>query len=138
MPRGLASAGVIAPIPGSKLGVALAVAGDPFVGARDAYAAGVQAVTQAVARVVLVGARPIALTDCLNFGNPNDPDQLGEMVAAIEGLADAASDLDLPFISGNVSLYNASSSGKAIPASPIVACIGVIDDITHVIAPGAA
>jgi phosphoribosylformylglycinamidine synthase II len=136
--RGVAQAGVLAPIPGSKLGVAIAVAGDPFVGERDAYAAGEYAVREAVRRVESVGARPIALTDCLNFGNPNDPVQLGEMVAAIDGLAAAATALGLPFVSGNVSLYNASSSGKAIPASPIVACIGAIDDLSNVIVPAIA
>jgi phosphoribosylformylglycinamidine synthase II len=133
--RGVAQAGVLAPIPGSKLGVAVAVAGDPYVGERDAYAAGEYAVREAVRRVVSVGARPIALTDCLNFGNPNDPDQLGEMVAAIDGLAAAATELGLPFVSGNVSLYNATGSGRAIPASPIVACIGAIDDLSDVIVP---
>jgi phosphoribosylformylglycinamidine synthase len=135
--RGVALAGVLAPIPGSKLGVAIAVAGDPYVGERDAYAAGEYAVREAVRRVISVGARPIALTDCLNFGNPNDPDQLGDLVAAIDGLAAAATELGLPFVSGNVSLYNAAGSG-AIPASPIVACIGVIDDLSDVIVPAAS
>jgi phosphoribosylformylglycinamidine synthase len=137
LPRGSAEAGVIAPIPGSKLGVALAVAGDPNVGERDAYEAGANAVREAVRKVVSVGARPLALTDCLNFGDPRNPEQLGEMVAAIDGLADAANELGLPFISGNVSLYNAGASGRAIPASPIVACIGVLDDVSTVVMPAA-
>ena len=130
--RNVAEAGVLAPIPGSRIGVALAVAGDPTI--EDAYAAGEFAVREAVRKVRSVGARPIALTDCLNFGNPNDPQQLGQLVDAIDGLAAAANELGLPFVSGNVSLYNADANGKAIPPSPIVACIGVIDDIADVVA----
>ncbi len=128
--RNVAEAGVLAPVPGSRLGVALAVAGDPTI--TDAYEAGRFAVNEAVRKVQSVGARPVALTDCLNFGNPNDPEQLGQLVAAVDGLADAANAHGLPFISGNVSLYNAATDGKAIPPSPIVACVGVIDDISAV------
>jgi phosphoribosylformylglycinamidine synthase len=130
VPRGAAEAGVLAPIPGSRLGVALAVAGDPTIG--NAYDAGVFAVRDAVRKVRSVGARPVALTDCLNFGDPYDPVQLGELVDAVDGLAFAASEAGLPFVSGNVSLYNADAKGRAIPPSPIVACIGVIDDVSQV------
>ena len=128
--RGVAEAGVLAPIPGSRLGVALAVAGDPTIA--NAYDAGVFAVREAVRKVLSVGARPVALTDCLNFGDPNDPAQLGELVDAVDGLAFAANEARLPFVSGNVSLYNADASGHAIPPSPIVACIGVLDDVSQV------
>ncbi len=130
--RGEAEAGVLAPIPGSRLGVALAVAGDPSIA--NAYEAGVFAVREAVRKVRSVGARPVALTDCLNFGDPNDPAQLGELVDAVDGLAFAAHELGLPFVSGNVSLYNADTSGRAIPPSPIVACIGVLEDASQVTA----
>jgi phosphoribosylformylglycinamidine synthase len=136
LPRGAADAGVLAPIPGSRLGVALAVAGNPRYGRIDpAYAAQV-AVLEAMRRVVAVGARPIGLTDCLNFGNPRKPEQYGEFVAVVDGLARAATELSLPFVSGNVSLYNESSAGQAIPASAIVACIGVLDDVSGVVTPG--
>jgi len=130
LPRDAAEAGVLAPIAGSRLGVALAVAGDPSIA--DAYQAGRHAVEEAARKVRSVGARPIALTDCLNFGDPTNPQHLGQLVEAIDGLADAARELGLPFVSGNVSLYNASASGEAIPPSPIVACVGVIDDIAAV------
>ena len=80
--------------------------------------AGELAVLEAVRSVVAVGARPIGLTDCLNFGNPRKPEQYGEFVAAIDGLAHAARELGLPFVSGNVSLYNESQpSGQAVPPS---------------------
>ncbi len=79
--------------PGSRLGVALAVGGNPRYGRIDANYAAQHAVLDAVRRVVAVGARPIGLTDCLNFGNPRKPEQFGEFVAAIEGLSAAATAL---------------------------------------------
>ncbi|HEY5257042.1 MAG TPA: phosphoribosylformylglycinamidine synthase subunit PurL [Candidatus Baltobacteraceae bacterium] len=133
VPRGAGHAGVLCPIPGSRLGVALAVAGDPSID--DAFEAGEYAVREAVRQVVAVGATPIALTDCLNFGNPHDPAQLGALVRAVDGLAAAAGEFRLPFISGNVSLYNVDADGRAIPPSPIVACVGVIDDVANVVYP---
>jgi len=136
LPRGAADAGVLAPVPGSRLGVAFAVAGNPRYGRIDAAYAAEHAVVEAMRRVVAVGARPIGLTDCLNFGNPRKPDQYGAFVAAIEGLERAATRLDLPFVSGNVSLYNESADGRAVPASPIVACIGAVEDIAQIVTPG--
>ncbi|MFY9720098.1 MAG: AIR synthase related protein, partial [Candidatus Cybelea sp.] len=136
LPRGAADAGVIAPVPGSLLGVALAVAGNPRYGRIDSAYAAERAVLEAMRRVVAVGAHPIGLTDCLNFGNPRESDQLGEFVAAVEGLTRAATELGLPFVSGNVSLYNESATGRAVPASAIVACVGAIDDIAGVVTPG--
>lgn len=135
LPRGYADAGVIAPIPGSNLGVALAVAGDPDMGAHDPRRAAEEAVREAVRKVVAIGARPSALTDCLNFGNPERMSHYAEFVAAVDGLEQAARELDLPFVSGNVSFYNESAEGKAIPASAIVACIGAIENIDTVITP---
>ena len=136
LPRGVADAGVLAPIPGSRLGVALAVAGNPRYGRIDPGYAAEHAVLEAMRRVVAVGARPIGLTNCLNFGNPRKPDQYGAFVAAVDGLARAATELDLPFVSGNVSLYNESVAGEAVPASAIVACIGALDDVGNVVTPG--
>lgn len=135
LPRGAADAGVLAPIPGARLGVALAVAGNPRYGRIDPAYAAEHAVIEAMRRVVAVGARPIGLTDCLNFGNPRKPDQYGAFVGAVDGLARAATQLDLPFVSGNVSFYNESSEA-AIPSSAIVACIGAVDDIERVVTPG--
>lgn len=146
IPAGVADAGVIVPIPGAPLGVALGIGGNARYGAVDARFAAEYAVCEAVRNVVAVGARPVALTDCLNFGNPEEQDQFGQFVEAVDGLARAAELLSLPrlerggehgparvtvpFVSGNVSLYNQSSSGVAVPASPIVACIGIFDDIS--------
>jgi phosphoribosylformylglycinamidine synthase subunit PurL len=136
LPRGAADAGVLAPIPGSRLGVALAVSGNPRYGRIDPRYAAEHAVVEAMRRVVAVGAQPIGLTDCLNFGNPRNPDQYGEFVAAVDGLAHAATELGLPFVSGNVSFYNESAAGHAVPASAIVACVGAIEEISRVVTPG--
>ncbi len=136
LPRGAADAGVLAPVPGSRLGVALAVAGNPRYGRIDAGYAAELAVIEAMNCVVAVGARPLGLTNCLNFGNPRKPDQYGEFVAAVDGLARAAEKLDLPIVSGNVSLYNETSDGRAIPASAIVACVGALEDVGRVVTPG--
>lgn len=135
LPRGSADAGVLAPVPGARFGVALAVAGNPRYGRIDPRYAAEHAVIEAVRRVVAVGAQPIGLTDCLNFGNPRKPDQYGEFVRAVDGLARAADALALPFVSGNVSLYNESAQG-AVPASPIVACVGALEDVAQTITPG--
>ncbi len=134
--RGRADAGVLAPIAGSRLGVALAVAGNPRYGRIDPGYAAEHAVVEAMRRVVAVGARPIGLTNCLNFGNPRKPEQYGEFVAAVDGLARAATALDLPIVSGNVSLYNESPEGLAVPASAIVACVGAFEDVAEVVTPG--
>lgn len=136
IPRGAADAGVLAPVPGSRLGLSLAVAGNPRYGRVDAGSAAQLAVLEAVRRTIAVGARPIGLTDCLNFGDPHKPERLGEFVAATEGLAHAAWELGLAFVSGNVSLYNESKSGAAIPPSAIVACVGAIADVSQTIVPG--
>ncbi len=130
IPCGYADAGVILPVPGAPLACALAVDGNPRYALVDARGAAEHAVCEAVRNVVAVGAHPAGLTDCLNYGNPEDPRQMGEFVAGIEGIARAARELAVPFVSGNVSLYNQSSTGRAIPASPILACVGTIADIS--------
>jgi phosphoribosylformylglycinamidine synthase len=131
VPPGYADAGVIVPIPGSPLAIALAVDGNPRYGKIDAQRAAELAVVEAACNVAAVGARPLGMTDCLNFGDPTDPRQLGEFVAAVDGLAFAARELGTPFVSGNVSLYNQSKAGRAVAPSPIVACVGGIADIAR-------
>ena len=131
--RGEADAGVIAPVPGAPFGMALSVDGNPRMSKIDPHLAAQHAVYEAVRNVVAVGARPIGLTDCLNFGNPRKIDHYSELVVAIDGLAIAARAFETPFVSGNVSLYNESKNGNAIPASPIIACVGAIDDIARIV-----
>jgi phosphoribosylformylglycinamidine synthase len=135
---GECASGVTRPVPGAALGVALSVDGNPRWCELDPYRGGALAVTEAVRNVVAAGARPRALTDCLNFGNPEKPEVYRDFVDAVRGMADAArgigtpelddASVPLPFVSGNVSLYNESSTGNAVPPSPIVCCLGVLED----------
>jgi phosphoribosylformylglycinamidine synthase len=133
---GEADASVMAPIPGSPLGCALSADGNPWYVAADPYWGSAHAVCETLRNLVCVGARPVALTDCLNFGNPEDPEVFDEFVRSVRGLGDAARALGpegtagppIPFVSGNVSFYNESSTGRAIEPSPIVAGLGVLDD----------
>ncbi|HET9950343.1 MAG TPA: phosphoribosylformylglycinamidine synthase subunit PurL [Candidatus Eisenbacteria bacterium] len=133
---GEADAGVLAPIPGSSLGAAITVDGNPWYVAAEPYWGTAHVVAESLRNLVAVGARPIALTDCLNFGNPEDPEVFDEFERSVHGLGDAARafgprGLDGPpvaIVSGNVSFYNESSTGRAIEPSPIVAALGVLDD----------
>ena len=133
---GCADAGVLVPIPGAPLAVAVGIGGNPRYGKRDPRRAGELAVMEAVANVTAVGATPAGLTDCLNFGDPTVPEQMGAFVEAVDGLATAARALGMPFVSGNVSLYNRSSSGSHVAPSPIVGCIGTIDDVSKIVSGG--
>ncbi|KTD47020.1 phosphoribosylformylglycinamidine synthase II (FGAM synthase II) [Legionella rubrilucens] len=142
--RGCADAGVMAPFNEDKYpeeiqktGIALAVGQNPRFNKISAYWGAVNAVTDAVRKVVATGAWPCALTDCLCFGNPEKPEQMGEFVEAVKGIADAAGAVNmldtgasLPIISGNVSLYNESSAG-AIPPGPMISCLGRMPDYTR-------
>ena len=140
IPSGYADAGVIIIRRGSRAGIALSVDGNPRYGAISAKLAAAHAVVEAARNVVAVGAQPIGLTDCLNYGNPEDPVAYRQLMDGVDGLAEAAEALrlgapgePLPFVSGNVSLYNESASGRAVAPSAIVACIGRVDDIGQVV-----
>jgi phosphoribosylformylglycinamidine synthase len=130
VPCGYGDAGVIVPIPDAPFAVALSVDGNPRYAAVDVRRAAELAVCEAIRNVAAVGARPAGLTDCLNFGNPELPEQMGEFVAGVDGIAHAARELGVPFVSGNVSLYNTSAGGSAVPASPIIACVGTAADVS--------
>jgi phosphoribosylformylglycinamidine synthase len=94
----------------------------------DPREGGKQAVAEAWRNLVAVGARPLALTDNLNFGNPENPQAMGELVGCIEGIAEAARALDFPIVSGNVSLYN-ETMGAGIPPTPTIGGVGLIEDV---------
>ncbi|MEP7210547.1 MAG: AIR synthase related protein, partial [Alphaproteobacteria bacterium] len=112
---------------------ALAITSDcnPHYVAADPYEGGKQAVAEAYRNLSAVGATPIAITDNLNFGNPEKPDTMGVIVRAIEGMAEACRVLDFPVVSGNVSLYN-ETDGVGIPPTPVVGGIGLIDDVSKI------
>ena len=131
---GEADASVIC-IPGTGLGIATSVDGNPRYSRIDAYLGALHAVAESVRNVMASGAVPVTLTDCLNFGNPEDPHVFQDFVDTVRGIGDAAralgnldSDPVIPITSGNVSFYNESRSGAAIPPSPIIACYGLLED----------
>src|SRR3984893_1193521 len=102
---------------------------DPHLGAQ-------LAVAEAARNIVATGARPLAVTDCLNFANPDRPEVYWEMEETIAGLAHACRALDLPVVSGNVSLYNDSSGASAIYPTPVVGMVGLIQDYGKRLAAG--
>jgi phosphoribosylformylglycinamidine synthase len=95
----------------------------------DPFEGGKQAVAEAWRNLTAVGARPLALTDNLNFGNPERPDIMGQLVGCIRGIGEAARALDFPIVSGNVSLYN-ETNGKAILPTPTIGGVGILPDFT--------
>jgi phosphoribosylformylglycinamidine synthase len=95
----------------------------------DPFEGGKQAVAEAWRNLTAVGARPLALTDNLNFGNPERPEIMGQFVGCIRGIAEACKVLDFPVVSGNVSLYN-ETNGKAILPTPSIGGVGLIGDFT--------
>ena len=93
----------------------------------DPVEGGKQAVAEAWRNLVAVGAKPLAITDCMNFGNPQNPKIMGQFVGCIEGMAEACRALDFPVVSGNVSLYN-ETDGTGILPTPAIGAVGLIDD----------
>ena len=108
---------------------ALAVTSDctPRYVQNDPYEGGKQAVAEAWRNLTAVGSDPIAITDNLNFGNPERPEIMGQIVRAIDGMAEACRVLDFPVVSGNVSLYN-ETNGAAIPPTPTVGAVGLLTE----------
>lgn len=138
---GEADACVISPLPNSSVGIAISVDGNPLYGKIDPYWGGATAVAEAMRNVAAVGATPSGMTDCLNYGNPENPEVMWEFTEGVKGIAEAAKQLGLkndedspvPIISGNVSLYNESSTGKSIAPSPIICCVGTINDYSNAV-----
>ena len=97
----------------------------------DPYEGGKQAIAEAYRNLCAVGARPLAVTNCLNFANPQRPEIMSQFVHALEGMGEACRALDFPIVSGNVSLYNeskATGGGSAILPTPAIGGVGIIDD----------
>ena len=101
---------------------------NPFFCALDPYRGGAIAVAEAARSIACVGARPLAITDCLNFGNPEKPEVMAQFEAAVRGISDACRALEIPVVSGNVSFYN-ETDGRAIPPTPTVGMVGLLDDV---------
>jgi phosphoribosylformylglycinamidine synthase II len=121
-----ADAGIVR-VHGTKKALAMTSDCTPRYVQADPYEGGKQAVAEAWRNLTSVGADPIAITDNLNFGNPERPEIMGQIVRAIDGMAEACRALDFPVVSGNVSLYN-ETNGAAIPPTPTVGAVGLIAD----------
>lgn len=141
---GWADAGVMQPFNEDRYppeirqtGIALSLDHNPRYNKIDAYWGAVNAVVESVRNVTAVGATPLAITDCLCFGNPEKPEQMGEFVDSVRGIADACRavslkahpESSLPVVAGNVSFYNESAQG-AIPPSPMISCLGAMPDVS--------
>src|SRR5256885_3462135 len=111
-------------------GLALTVDVTPRYCDADPFEGGKQAVAEAWRNLSAVGAKPMALTDNLNFGNPERPDIMGQLVACIRGIAAACKTLEFPVVSGNVSLYN-ETNGRAILPTPTIGGVGLLDDFSQ-------
>jgi phosphoribosylformylglycinamidine synthase subunit PurL len=127
---GTAADAAVVRVHGTAKGLALTCDCTPRYVAADPYEGGKQAVAEAWRNLTAVGARPIAITDNLNFGNPEKPEIMAQLVRAVEGMAEACRALDFPVVSGNVSLYN-ETDGRAIPPTPTVGAVGLLPDWTR-------
>ncbi len=123
---GAADAAVVK-LEGLKRALALTTDCTPRYCLADPETGGAQAVAEAWRNLTAVGARPLAVTDNMNFGNPEKPEIMGQFAAAIRGMAAACEALDFPVVSGNVSLYN-ETEGRAILPTPVIGGLGVLDD----------
>lgn len=139
--------GVVRVDESTGLGVALATDANGRYAKLDPYTGAQLALAEAYRNVATTGARPLAVTDCLNFGSPEHPDSMWQLVEAIRGLADACQVLEVPVTGGNVSLYNGTGEpgliDSAIHPTPVVGVLGVLDDVADAtpsgwIAPGQA
>ncbi|MEW6679740.1 MAG: phosphoribosylformylglycinamidine synthase subunit PurL [bacterium] len=136
---GEADASLIAPLidKGIPVGVATSCDGNPFYGQIDPYWQAINAVAEGMRNIASIGATPVCITDCLNYGNPEKPEIFWQFKEGIRGIADGCKGLWLkdypeyptPVVSGNVSFYNEGFSKIDIPPSPIIACFGIINDI---------
>ncbi|SOB82996.1 phosphoribosylformylglycinamidine synthase subunit PurL [Streptomyces sp. 1331.2] len=114
----------------TNLGVSVATDGNGRFAKLDPYTGAQLALAEAYRNVAAGGAKPLAVSDCLNFGSPEDPDVMWQFAEATRGLADACLVLGTPVTGGNVSLYNQTGE-VAIHPTPVVAVLGVIDDVTR-------
>ncbi|MCJ2007538.1 phosphoribosylformylglycinamidine synthase subunit PurL [Methylobacterium sp. J-092] len=111
-------------------GLALTADVTPRYCEADPVEGGRQAVAEAWRNITAVGGRPLAITDNLNFGNPEKPEVMGQLVGCLQGIGEACKALDFPVVSGNVSLYN-ETNGVGILPTPTIGGVGVLDDVAH-------
>ena len=120
-------------IHGTNRGLAITTDCTPRYVKSDPYEGGKQAIAEAHRNLVCVGAKPLAVTNCLNFGNPERPEIMGQLTGALKGVSEACLALDMPIVSGNVSLYNETTGPDGIPRAilptPAIGAIGIIEDL---------
>ncbi len=124
-------------IKGTPLALAVTTDGNGRYCYLDPYMGGARAVAEAARNVVCLGARPLAITDGLNFGDPDRPHVYWHMEGVVEGMAAACRALGVPVVSGNVSLYN-ETAGRAVYPTPVVGLLGLIEDVSRLPRPGTA
>jgi phosphoribosylformylglycinamidine synthase len=119
---------------GTDKGLAMTTDCTPRYCAAGPHAGGAQAVAEAWRNLTAAGAKPLAITDCLNFGNPEREDVMGQFAGCVEGMAEACRALDFPVVSGNVSFYN-ETSGRSIQPTPTIGGVGLIADLDRMATP---
>jgi phosphoribosylformylglycinamidine synthase II len=117
-------------VPGTSIGIAATTDCNALACGLDPENGAAQAVAEAVRNLACVGAEPVGVTDCLNFGSPENPRVMGQFVAAVEGIAETCRAFEVPVVSGNVSFYN-ETSGNAILPTPTVGMVGVVPEVRH-------
>ena len=113
---------------GTNKGLSITSDSTPRYCLSDPIEGGKQAVAEAWRNLIAVGSRPIAITDCMNFGNPEKEDMMGQFAGVVKGMIMSCNELDFPVVSGNVSLYN-ETNGKGINPTPVIGGVGVIDNL---------
>jgi len=121
-------------IRGTSKALVASTDGNAAVGAVDPWLGAALSVAEATRNVSITGARPLGVTNCLNFGDPTRPEAFWQLSEAVRGLGDACRALDLPVTGGNVSLYNESSGGAILP-TPEIGVVGLIDDVSLLVGP---
>ncbi len=124
---GAGSDAAVVRVPGTLKGLALSADGKGRFGALDPYLGAAHAVAEAARNVAVTGATPLAITDCMNFGNPERPEVMWQFVESIRGMADACRALGTPVTGGNVSFYN-ESADSAIWPTPVIGMLGLLED----------
>lgn len=119
-------------VKGTTKGIAVSAAVNPRYCEADPERGAAHAVAEAALNVACTGARPLAVTDCLNFGNPERPEVLGQLAAAVKGISLACRALETPVVSGNVSLYN-ETDGRSILPTPTIGMVGLLEDVSRAV-----
>ena len=114
----------------TSVGLAMALDGNGRWAYLDPKLGAMHAVAEAARKVAMTGAKPVAATNCLNFGNPEKPEIMAQLSAAIDGIAEACTALGTPITGGNVSLYN-ETRGEGIYPTPVLGIVGILDDVNQ-------